>query len=95
MKKLIVTVFIIIICNQFVFAQNKLNEEWLNKDIQIFNNSLPVLISGEFDINTLTQITGIRISDEYGNLGLGYNKKKFFQSGGYTSVTITTLLDPE
>jgi hypothetical protein len=70
-----------------------LTKEYLDKDIQLLNNFLPVLVSGKFDINTLAQINGIMISDKYGNLGLGYNKTTYYQNGGYIAISIKMLLD--
>ena len=97
MKAINIAIFAIVqlfFC-QFLIAQNNLNEEWLNKDVKIFTDFLSILESNEFDLTTLRQINGIRISGGYGNLGLGYNKTAYYQSGGYTAITIKMLLNPD
>jgi hypothetical protein len=92
--RLISISFFLLFFVQSLIAQNKLNEEYLNKDRQILNNFLPVLRASEFDLTTLGQINGIEISNRYGNLGLGYNKTTYYQNGGYTALSIKMLLDP-
>ena len=96
MKILNINIFIVLLFSfsQAVIAQNIFNEEWLNKDKQILNNFLLVLETGDFDLNTLKNINGIKISNEYGNLGLGYKKTIYYNNGGYTAITIKMLLDP-
>ncbi|MDR0322532.1 MAG: hypothetical protein LBI28_13615 [Treponema sp.] len=94
-KNIIIFIIIQLLFTQFLFAQNNLNEEYLEKDLQIFTNFLPILESGEFDLTTLMKINDIRISDEYGNLGLGYNKTAYHLTGGYTVITTRLLLNPD
>jgi hypothetical protein len=87
--------FLLIFLSQTITAQEALNKEWLDKDRQIFNNTLPVLEKGEFDLNTLKNIKGIKVSNENGNLGLGYKRTDYYHNGGYTAVVFKLLLDPD
>jgi len=97
MKILNIGIFAVLLCSftQIVIAQNNLNEEWLNKDRQIFNNTLPVLKMDEFDLATIRNINDIRISEKNGDLGLGYKKTSYYHNGGYTAIVIKMLLDPD
>jgi len=88
-------VFLLLILSRAVTAQDNLNKEWLDKDREIFKNTLPVLEKDDFDLDTLKKIKGIKVSSGNGNLGLGYKKTAYYHSGGYTSVSIKMLLDPE
>jgi len=88
-------VFLLLILTQAVTAQDNLNKEWLDKDREIFKNTLPVLAKDDFDLDTLKNIKGIKVSSGNGNLGLGYKKTAYYHSGGYTSVSFKILLDPE
>jgi hypothetical protein len=87
--------FLLIFLSQALIAQDNLNKEWLDKDRQIFNNTLPVLEKGEFDLNTLKNIKNIKISEDNGNLGLGYRRTVYYHNGGYTAVSFKLLLDPD
>jgi hypothetical protein len=97
MKPKDIAIFIIIqsLFTQFLFAQNNLNDEYLEKDFQILINFLPILESGKFDLTALMQINDIIISNEYGDIGLGYNKKTYHLVGGYTVITTKVLLNPD
>jgi hypothetical protein len=87
--------FLLIFFSQSVTAQDNLNKEWLDKDRRIFNNTLPVLQKGDFDLNTLKNLKDIKVSKENGNLGLGYKRTAYYYGGGYTSVAFKLLLDPD
>jgi len=52
MKLINIFAFLLVIFSQSVLAQDNLNKEWLDKDLQIFKSTLPVLEKGEFDLNT-------------------------------------------
>jgi hypothetical protein len=97
MKILNINIFTVLLFSftQIVIAQDNLNEEWLNKDRQIFYNTLPVLKMDEFDLRTVRNINGIRVSNENGDLGLGYKKTSYYHNGGYTAIGIKLLLDPD
>jgi len=95
LKIFIFFAFILILFSHAVTAQDNLNKEWLDKDRQIFTSTLSVLEKGEFDLKTLKNIKGIKVSNETGNLGLGYKRTAYFHNGGYTSVSFRLLLDPD
>jgi hypothetical protein len=88
-------VFLLLLFSHAVPAQDNLNKEWLDKDSQIFKNTLSILEKGEFDLKTLKNIKGIKASNETGYLGLGYKRTAYFHNGGYTSVSFKLLLDPD
>jgi hypothetical protein len=87
--------FLLIFFTQAVTAQDNLNKEWLDKDRRIFDSTLPVLEKGEFDLNILKNIKGIKVSNENRNLGLGYKRTAYYHNGGYTAVVFKLLLDPD
>jgi len=95
LKTFIFFLFLVIFFSRAIPAQETLNKEWLDKDRQIFTNTMSVLEKDEFDLNTLKNIKDIKASNESENLGLGYKRTAYYHNGGYTSVVFKLLLDPD
>jgi hypothetical protein len=85
---------ILLIFTKMVFAQNNLNQDWINKDLKIFNSFLPLFELSELNLIAVEKIDDINKSNNFTDLGLGYKKTSFYQNGGYTAIVIKLLLDP-